>query len=127
MLLFGATARTFATDDRSALVAGPGSARLTIPVSRLDDLPRLVPIGPGMIAFGKQGGYRRFTLICRETNDPRHVVHLRNFAPAKGILEGPVTGTAHAVAAAYLDREGLLPPEPPRPRGADPGCQTAPA
>src|SRR5215213_4734497 len=33
-----------------------------------------------------------------------------HFAPANGIPEDPVTGTAHAAVAVYLDREGLLPP-----------------
>jgi PhzF family phenazine biosynthesis protein len=63
-----------------------------------------------MIAYGKQRGYRRFTIVCRETENPDSFVHLRHFAPANGIPEDPVTGTAHGVAAVYLDREGLLPP-----------------
>jgi trans-2,3-dihydro-3-hydroxyanthranilate isomerase len=62
-----------------------------------------------MIAYGQQSGDRRFTLVCRETADPAHFAHLRHFAPANGIPEDPVTGTAHAVAAAYLDQQGLLP------------------
>jgi trans-2,3-dihydro-3-hydroxyanthranilate isomerase len=79
-------------------------------VARLDDLLRLTPNGSGMIAYGRDHGYRRFTLVCRETEDPRHFAHLRHFAPANGIPEDPVTGTAHAAVAIYLDREGLLPP-----------------
>jgi PhzF family phenazine biosynthesis protein len=127
MLSAGVTALTSATDDRAAaaaavgldpasldsslsLVADPGSARLIVPVARLDDLLRLIPDGLGMVAYGGDRGYRRFTLVCRETVDPRHFVHLRHFAPANGILEDPVTGTAHAAAAVCLDREGLLPP-----------------
>src|SRR5215211_148282 len=99
-----------ALDPVLPIVADPGSARLIIPVSRLDDLLQLTPSGSGMIAFGRDHGYRRFTLVCRETEDPRHFVHLRHFAPANGIPEDPVTGTAHAAVAVYLDREGLLPP-----------------
>ncbi len=83
--------------------------RLIVPVSRLADLLQLTPDSSGMVAFGAQRGYRRFTLVCRETTDPAHFAHLRHFAPANGIPEDPVTGTAHAVAAAYLDRQGLLP------------------
>jgi trans-2,3-dihydro-3-hydroxyanthranilate isomerase len=70
----------------------------------------MTPNGSAMIAYGKDHGYRRFTLVCRETEDPRRFVHVRHFAPANGIPEDPVTGTAHAAAAVYLDREGLLPP-----------------
>src|SRR5215203_1346148 len=99
-----------ALDASLPLVSDRGSARLIIPVSRLSDLLRLEPNGPGMIAYGKQRGYRRFTVVSRETQNPDSFVHLRHFAPANGIPEDPVTGTAHAVAAIYLDREGLLPP-----------------
>jgi trans-2,3-dihydro-3-hydroxyanthranilate isomerase len=126
MLSAGVAALVPATDDRTAaalavgldpaaldsslpLVADPGSARLIVPVARLDDLLRLTPDGSGMIAYGRDHGYRRFTLVCQETEDPRHFVHLRHFAPANGIPEDPVTGTAHAAVAVYLDREGLLP------------------
>jgi PhzF family phenazine biosynthesis protein len=127
MMSVGVASLQPATEDRSAvaqavglnpsaldaslpLVSDRGSARLIIPVSRLSDLLRLEPNGPGMIAYGKQRGYRRFTLVCRETENPDSFVHLRHFAPANGIPEDPVTGTAHGVAAIYLDREGLLPP-----------------
>ena len=99
-----------AVDASLPLVADPGSARLIIPVSRLSDLLALEPDGQGMIAYGKQHGYRRFTLISHETENPDNFVHLRHFAPANGIPEDPVAGTAHAVAAVYLDREELMPP-----------------
>jgi PhzF family phenazine biosynthesis protein len=98
-----------AFDPTLPLAAEPGSARLIVPVSPLADLLRLEPNGSGMIAYGKAHGYRRYTLVCRQTMDPCHFVHLRHFAPANGIPEDRVTGTAHAVAAVYLDREGLLP------------------
>jgi trans-2,3-dihydro-3-hydroxyanthranilate isomerase len=96
--------------DRSLpLAKDAASARLIIPVTRLADLVALTPNALGMVAYGEQTGYRRFTLLCRETEDPASFVHLRHFAPANGIPEDPVTGTAHAVAAVYLDRQGLLP------------------
>ncbi|HEU0115537.1 MAG TPA: PhzF family phenazine biosynthesis protein, partial [Thermomicrobiales bacterium] len=80
------------------------------PVARLADLLALAPNGSGMIAYGEATGLRRFTLVCRETERPARFAHLRHFAPANGIPEDPVTGTAHAVAAGYLDGLGLLPP-----------------
>ena len=46
-------------------------------------------------------GASRWSVARRRT--PRHFVHLRHFAPANGIPEDPVTGTAHAAAAVYLD------------------------
>jgi trans-2,3-dihydro-3-hydroxyanthranilate isomerase len=126
MLSVGAASLAPATDDRAAVAAAVGldlaaldpalplaadtrSARLLVPVARLSDLLQLEPNGTGMVAYGKHCGYRRFTLVCRQTEDPGHFIHLRHFAPANGIPEDPVTGTAHAVAAVYLDGEGMLP------------------
>jgi PhzF family phenazine biosynthesis protein len=127
MMAVGVASLEPAPDDRSAaaravglapsaldaslpLVSDPGSTRLIIPVARLSDLLRLEPNGPGMVAYGKPRGYQRFTLVCRETENPNRFAHLRHFAPANGIPEDPVTGTAHAAAAIYLDREDLLAP-----------------
>ncbi len=98
-----------AVDPALSLAVEPAGARLLIPVLHLDDLLRFAPNGTGMIDYGLPRGYRRFTLVCRETVQPDHFAHLRHFAPANGILEDPVTGTAHAVAAVYLDQNGLLP------------------
>jgi PhzF family phenazine biosynthesis protein len=98
-----------ALDPALPLAVEPAGARLIVPVARLDDLLRFAPNGAGMIDYGLPRGYRRFTLVCRETVHPDHFAHLRHFAPANGIPEDPVTGTAHAVAAVYLDRQGLVP------------------
>ncbi|HEU5434497.1 MAG TPA: PhzF family phenazine biosynthesis protein [Thermomicrobiales bacterium] len=99
-----------ALDPALPLALEPAGARVIVPVARLDDLLALTPNGPGMVAYGEETGVRRFTLLCRETERPEHFAHLRHFAPANGIPEDPVTGTAHAVAAVYFDRLGLLPP-----------------
>jgi PhzF family phenazine biosynthesis protein len=98
-----------AIDPTLPMAADRGSARLILPVARLADLLGFAPNGAGMVAFGERRGYRRFTLVCRETHDPACFAHLRHFAPANGIPEDPVTGTAHAVAAVYLDGQGALP------------------
>jgi PhzF family phenazine biosynthesis protein len=98
-----------AIDATLPLAAERAGQRLIVPVGRLEDLLRLSPDSAGMVAFGAARGHRRFTLVCRETEDPAHFAHLRHFAPANGIPEDPVTGTAHAVAAVYLDQQGLLP------------------
>jgi PhzF family phenazine biosynthesis protein len=99
-----------ALDPTLPLTLEPAGARVIVPVARLSDLLGLKPDGAAMVAFGEGTGLRRFTLVCRETERPEHFVHLRHFAPANGIPEDPVTGTAHAVAAVYLDAHGLLPP-----------------
>lgn len=115
-----------AADDRRAVVAAIGlspesldselplaredaSARLIVPIRRLHDLLALRPATSEMVRYGLGTGYRRFTLLCRETLDPSTLVHVRHFAPANGIPEDPVTGTAHAAIAVYLDQQGVLP------------------
>jgi trans-2,3-dihydro-3-hydroxyanthranilate isomerase len=96
-------------DARLPLAVDEASQRIIVPVRRLNDLLNLVPDSAGMIRYGQTAPYRRFTLVCRETLDPRFRTHLRHFAPANGIPEDPVTGTAHAVIAIYLEWLGLQP------------------
>jgi trans-2,3-dihydro-3-hydroxyanthranilate isomerase len=96
-------------DPELPLAGDEASQRIIVPVRRLTDLLNLVPDSAGMIRYGQTAPYRRFTLVCRETLDPRFRTHLRHFAPANGIPEDPVTGTAHAVIAVYLDWLELQP------------------
>jgi trans-2,3-dihydro-3-hydroxyanthranilate isomerase len=98
-----------ALDPALPLAVESAGARLIVSVARLEDLLDLTPNGAGMIDYGLPHGYRRFTLVCLETEYPDHFAHLRHFAPANGIPEDPVTGTAHAVAAVYFDQQGLVP------------------
>lgn len=97
-----------AIDPDLPLAFDTSSARVIIPVKHLSDLLALEPDGPSMIAYGERTAYRRYTLVCLETEDPQCTIHLRHFAPANGIAEDPVTGTAHAAIASYLDWQGLL-------------------
>jgi PhzF family phenazine biosynthesis protein len=50
------------------------------------------------------GGIAAFALV----NEGELAVHIRCFAPAAGIPEDPVTGSANAALPAYLARYGLL-------------------
>ena len=84
------------------------NARLIVPVGRLEELLSLTPDYERMRSYGEAMGYGRFTLICRETLNPSFSTHLRHFAPGVGVAEDPVTGTAHAAIAVYLDWLGLL-------------------
>jgi len=96
-------------DPELPLAAEEASQRIIVPVRRLTDLLNLGPDSAGMIRYGQTAPYRRFTLVCREAVDPRFRTHLRHFAPANGVPEDPVTGTAHAVIAVYLEWLGLQP------------------
>jgi trans-2,3-dihydro-3-hydroxyanthranilate isomerase len=97
-------------DPDLPLGADDTSQRIIVPIRRLADLLALAPDSDGMIRYGRRAPYRRFTLVSMETLDPRCRTHLRHFAPANGIPEDPVTGTAHAAVAAYLEWLGLQPP-----------------
>jgi PhzF family phenazine biosynthesis protein len=98
-----------AIDPTLPLAADDSSARIIIPVRRLDDLLQMQPNGSEMVRYQAEGGYSRFTLFCLQAIDPSALIHVRHFAPANGIPEDPVTGTAHAALAAYLDWLGRLP------------------
>ncbi len=91
------------------LAVDEAGERLIVPVRRLADLLGFVPDRAGMIGYGQTAPYRRFTLVSQETLDPQYRTHLRHFAPANGIPEDPVSGTAHAVIAAYFEWLGLQP------------------
>ena len=55
------------------------------------------------------GGFAVFALAHPSIpQDERPAVHIRCFAPAFGIPEDPVTGSANAALPAYLARHGLL-------------------
>jgi len=97
-------------DPELPLAIDGTSQRIIVPVGRLADLLKLTPDTAGMIGYGQRAPYRRYTLLCRAALDPRCRIHLRHFAPANGIPEDPVTGTAHAVIAVYLESLGLQPP-----------------
>jgi trans-2,3-dihydro-3-hydroxyanthranilate isomerase len=98
-----------AMDEELPVAVDSASARLIVPVLRLEELLSLTPDYERMRSYGEAMGYSRFTLICRETKNPRLFTHLRHFAPGVGVAEDPVTGTAHATIAVYLDWLGLLP------------------
>jgi len=97
-------------DPEMPMAADEASQRIIVPVRRLADLLALAPDSAGMIRYGQMAPYRRFTLVCLETLDPQFRTHLRHFAPANGIPEDPVTGTAHAAVAIYLEWLGAQPP-----------------
>lgn len=96
-------------DSDLPLASEEASSRLIVPVKSLERLLSITPDTNRMMEFGARTGYRRFTLVCRETLDSAAFMYLRHFAPVNGIPEDPVTGTAHGVVAAYLDENGLLP------------------
>ena len=97
-----------ALDPALPVAIDDASARVIVPVRRLADLLELRPALNAIREYSGPSRLTRFTLFSRETIDPGALVHVRHFAPANGIPEDPVTGTAHGVLAAYLDWLGEL-------------------
>lgn len=59
--------------------------------------------------LGERHGIRGFCLTTRETIEPASRIHSRYFAPAKGVMEDPVTGSVHVSLAVYLHGLGVVP------------------
>ncbi|HTV15707.1 MAG TPA: PhzF family phenazine biosynthesis protein [Acidobacteriaceae bacterium] len=59
-------------------------------------LRAVVPDGTALIRIGKPG-----LIITAPSSDPRYDFVSRYFAPMKGILEDPVTGSAHCMLAPF--------------------------
>jgi len=79
-----------------------------IPVRSLNTLRAL---SPDMVALRKvklTGGADGVIVVCLETIDPLSAVHVRMFAPAAGVPEDPVTGSAEAPVAGWLARIGFF-------------------
>jgi PhzF family phenazine biosynthesis protein len=77
---------------------------------RLESGDAVAGLEPDMSAVAKLSREHRFSGIAAfallEGDGPR--VHIRCFAPAFGVYEDPVTGSANAALPAYLARAGLL-------------------
>ena len=88
--------------------ASTGLPFLVVPVNFLEHLgnadPDMGEIEALSEAFDVAGVYA-FTF---DALDPASTLHARMFAPAAGVPEDPVTGTASGAAGAYLDRFGAV-------------------
>ncbi|SEM09268.1 phenazine biosynthesis protein PhzF family [Stigmatella aurantiaca] len=104
MPLLGGTAQMV---DGSLPVLFSGHS-LFVPMARRDELwtlfPRTGPLAEATVRHGIQGVF----LFTRETVEAGHAAQSRYFAPAVGIPEDPVTGSASGLLASYLVTHGVL-------------------
>ena len=93
-------------------IVSTGTPFLIVPVRHRAALSALVPDMAALIAYGD--GIEEFAdgfyVWTPETESPEAQVHARCFAPAAGLPEDPVTGTASGAVGAYMARLGLLTP-----------------
>ncbi len=81
---------------------------LYVPVRRLHSI---FSMKPNFFAMSQFLNNRKLTGICvftTETVDRKSAVHMRFFAPAVGINEDPVTGSANGPVGVYLIQQGLV-------------------
>lgn len=115
---FGTSVEAISAALGAPIVADPAPASVhngpTWLFTQLDDA-RLSALRPDMGAVERLSrdfsltGIAAFALAGEaggDTAEPR--VHIRCFAPAAGVPEDPVTGSANAALPAYLARAGLL-------------------
>ncbi|HVN47610.1 MAG TPA: PhzF family phenazine biosynthesis isomerase, partial [Bacteroidota bacterium] len=80
---------------------------LYIPVKQLNTLLRLQPDFKLLARQCRTANYFGVCAFTLETKDKNSAVHSRFFAPANGIDEDPVTGSANGPLGVYLHRYAL--------------------
>jgi trans-2,3-dihydro-3-hydroxyanthranilate isomerase len=82
--------------------------QLMLAVDGVEELARARPDGEAIAALGAAGGWLGVSIYAIEEAAPgRAVARVRHFAPALGVLEDPVTGSAAGALGACLAAAGL--------------------
>jgi trans-2,3-dihydro-3-hydroxyanthranilate isomerase len=89
-------------------IVSTGTPQLMIPVKSLTTLRLLRPDFEAMAALTEQGDFSSVHVFTLETFSEEADVHARHFAPAAGVREDPVSGSASGGMAAYLVYYGLV-------------------
>lgn len=89
------------------LQAGP---RIYIPLHDRASVDGMAPQFAALAEAGTPFGVHGYYVFTRRTEDPNLATHGRFFAPAFGVPEDPVTGSASGPLADYLVRQSVLVP-----------------
>jgi PhzF family phenazine biosynthesis protein len=92
----------------SRLPAMRSGLKLVAPLASRRDLWALNPRWDDLARTGLDHGIKGFYAFALDAEDPAHVAQGRFFAPAMGVREDPVTGSASGVFAEYLALQGVL-------------------
>ncbi|HZU78206.1 MAG TPA: PhzF family phenazine biosynthesis protein, partial [Dehalococcoidia bacterium] len=84
-----------------------GAPQLMFPVRSLHVLERLEPDLGALAALSAEGDFLGVHVFAPEGYEAAAAAHARHFAPAAGIAEDPVTGSANGALGAYLVHYGL--------------------
>jgi len=85
-------------------VVSTGTPKLIIPIDSLKTLQSIKPDLEGIAKYGEARGFYPFT---SETLDPKADFQARQFNPAAGINEDPLTGVAAGALGCYAKKHGL--------------------
>ncbi len=90
-------------DERHPIgIVSTGIRSLHIPLKSISHFPDLKPLRSKVIDLCREHELSTVQLFTLETEDPAAHAHARVFAPAVGVDEDPVTGTAAGALGAYL-------------------------
>jgi trans-2,3-dihydro-3-hydroxyanthranilate isomerase len=90
-----------------------GTPHLILPVSTMRSLDRIKPDWEKLKELQRSSDYVSMSVFTRETRDPTSDAQVRHFAPALGVYEDPVSGSAAGCLASYLIRYGFMEPSYP--------------
>jgi len=94
--------------DHPLQVVSTGTPKLMIPVDSLKTLSAIKPNLEEIAAYCKNGEARGFYPFTTETLDSKADFQARQFNPAAGINEDPITGIAAGALGCYVRRYSLI-------------------
>lgn len=106
------TALSGLREDLPLARATTGLPFLMVPVEYLSDLSGMTPDMGAIETLSEEHDCVGLYAFTFDTLDRDSTLHARMFAPAAGVPEDPVTGTAAGACGAYLDQFGALDPTP---------------
>ncbi len=96
-------------EDLPVEIVNAGLRSLHIPLAGLSGFADLKPLRRSLIDLSTTLDVGTIQVFCLEAEGEGVAAHCRVFAPALGIEEDPVTGTAAGALGAYAVRHGILP------------------
>jgi trans-2,3-dihydro-3-hydroxyanthranilate isomerase len=106
--LFG-IGRKQVKEDLPVEIVSTGMRSIHIPVAGLASFPEVKILRKGVAELSHTHGASTVQLFAMEARHADADAHCRVFAPAVGVDEDPVTGTAAGALGAYIVRHGLKP------------------
>jgi trans-2,3-dihydro-3-hydroxyanthranilate isomerase len=95
-------------DSLPKQIVSTGLFTLPICIKSYDDLKNIKPDFEKVKKICDKMGAGSFHVFTFETIEPNSIYHERNFAPAYGINEDPVTGTANGAVSSYLIKHKII-------------------